>query len=84
MTQLGIYIILSIIFTGLNYIILRIVVKSALEKALETDESEKVERYRKLSESKQKELEFYQSRCFGAEKKISLLEEEITKSRTKK
>lgn len=60
MTQLGIYIILSIIFTGLNYIILRIVVKSALEK---------VERYRKLSENKQKELEFYQSRCFGAEKK---------------
>lgn len=84
MTEFWLYIYLSIFFTAANYIIIKIIAESAVEKALKKEESEKVERYRKQAESKQKELEFYQSCCFGAEKKISLLEEEVTKLRTKK
>lgn len=84
MTELLQYLTASVVFTALNYIVINIIVKSAFEKAFENRESETIERCRRNIKGKQQELDYYKSRCYGAEKKISLLEEEITKLRTKK
>lgn len=84
MASLVFNIIFGIVLTGVNYLEFSLIGKHNMEAVLRQDESEKVERYRKLLEDKGKQLAFYSSRCCALEKKAELLEEEITKLRAKK
>lgn len=84
MTSLVFNIIFGIVLTVLNYMVFSLICTRNMEKVIQQDESEKVERYRKLLEDKKKQLAFYSSRCSAFEKKAELLEEEITKIKTKK
>ena len=84
MTSLIINIVFGIVLTALNYMVFSLICTRNMEKVIQQDESEKVERYRKLLEDKKKQIAFYSSRCCALEKKAELLEEEISKLRTKK
>lgn len=84
MTSLILNIVFGIVLTALNYMVFSLICTRNMEKVIQRDESEKVERYQKLIEDKQKQIEFYISRCRALDKKTELLEEEITKLRTKK
>ena len=84
MTSLVIDIVCGIVLISSIHIGFGMIGKHNMETVLRQDESEKVERYRKLLEDKQKQIEFYISRCRALEKKAELLEEEITKLRIKK
>lgn len=84
MTSLILNIVFGIVLTVLNYTAFSLICTRNTEKVIQRDESEKAERYRKLLEDKQKQIDFYISRCRALDKKTELLEEEITKLRTKK
>lgn len=84
MTSLILNIVFGIVLTVLNYTAFSLICTRNMEKVIQWDESEKAERYRKLLEDKQKQIDFYISRCRALDKKTELLEEEITKLRTKK
>lgn len=84
MTSLILNIVFGIVLTALNYMVFSLICTRNTEKVIQRDESEKAERYRKLLEDKQKQIEFYISRCRALDKKTELLEEEITKLRIKK
>lgn len=84
MTSLILNIVFGIVLTALNYMVFSLICTRNMEKVIQRDESEKAERYRKLLEDKQKQIDFYISRCRALDKKTELLEEEITKLRTKK
>lgn len=84
MTSLVIDIVFGIVLTALNYTAFSLICTRNMEKVIQRDESEKAARYRKLLEDKQKQIDFYISRCRALDKKTELLEEEITKLRTKK
>ncbi len=84
MTSLILNIVFGIVLTALNYMVFSLICTRNMEKVIQRDESEKAERYRKLLEDKQKQIEFYISRCRALDKKTELLEEEITKLRIKK
>lgn len=84
MTSLILNIVFGIVLTALNYMVFSLICTRNTEKVIQRDESEKAERYRKLLEDKQKQIDFYISRCRALDKKTELLEEEITKLRTKK
>ena len=84
MTSLVIDIVCGIVLISSIHIGFGMIGKYNRETVRRQDESEKVERYRKLLEDKQKQIDFYISRCRALDKKTELLEEEITKLRTKK
>lgn len=84
MTSLILNIVFGIVLTALNYMVFSLICTRNMEKVIQRDESEKAERYRKLLEDKQKQIDFYISRCRALDKKTELLEEEITKLRIKK
>lgn len=84
MTSLILNIVFGIVLAALNYMVFSLICTRNTEKVIQRDESEKAERYRKLLEDKQKQIDFYISRCRALDKKTELLEEEITKLRTKK
>lgn len=84
MTSLVIDIVCGIVLISSIYIGFGMIGKYNMETVLRKDESEKVERYRKLLEDKKKQLAFYSSYCSALKKKTELLEEEISKLRIKK
>lgn len=84
MTSLILNIVFGVVLTALNYMVFSLICTRNMEKVIQRDESEKAERYRKVLEDKQKQIDFYISRCRALDKKTELLEEEITKLRIKK
>lgn len=83
MTELWIYALYGIGFTVLNILVSKAIITDGLEKAVKTDESDKIARLRKIVADQQQEIRFYKSRSYGADKKAELLEEEISKLRKK-
>ena len=83
-TNIIIQIIISIACTIANYALIKIIVNQCLERALALKDSEVIEKCRELISAKEKEIEFYRSRCHGMDLKCEMLEEELFKLKKNK